>query len=66
FGGGQIQRKVANNLTKSRFADFRTFEVPILPVISGSYHAIKTCLLPKTQKKINRHLLSALPASHAS
>jgi len=29
FSGGQIQRKVANNLTKSRFADFRTFEVPI-------------------------------------
>jgi len=29
FGGGQIQRKVTNNLTKSRLADFRTLEIPI-------------------------------------
>jgi len=29
FGGGQVQRKVANNLTKLRFADLRTFEVSI-------------------------------------
>jgi len=30
FGGGQIQRKVTNNLAKFRFADFGTKVVPIL------------------------------------
>jgi len=29
FGSGQVQRKVANNLTKLRFADFRTLELTI-------------------------------------
>jgi len=29
FGSGQIQCKVANNLAKSRFTDFRTFAVPV-------------------------------------